>query len=636
LNPAFAPHPLRPMHSTDTTRLIQSTMSSVDLVHQQRQMHSAMFSTTDPSHPSNHHQVHSTAIYTDSTRQLHPALSTGGPRQMYSGDALLPNERQMHPAIATDSIRQTTTYSALSSEPQRQIHSPISTEPPTQPQRQIHSSPHSTDSLLQSTQRQMQSVVATTTSTATPDSQHQVHPDSSIPAEPTQPRHPPIQSTTPTDQQPQQPPQMEQSTSDPPPPPQSVSVPPTTDTTSQADTPTKTPSVAANKQPEDANLPPPKSKSKSKSKAPKRPSQVLCSPHSTSRGKQLTVEQRVFVVSRYMETGSTQAAIDLFTEHFPGVKPPTKHTVLRNVQKYRDHGSSHNRYKGNSGRKATIRTEETIEAVRKLLNDQPTTSTRKNGLGLSQSTFQRIVKNDLKWHPYKNHQRHQLTDKDIEMRTLFSKWFAGYCSNEHFVSRFVIGGEASFELNGRVNSLNTRLFTDKNDLPTFTSDRKKLFLWVGLCGNGSLLGPYFFDSDLNDQAYLTLFDTKILPSLLQSYESNIVGLWWVPDSKVAILTKEVREQLSRVFGNNVLAPGCGVQWPAKSPDLNPMDYFFWGYLKKKVFANPPASLEIMEKQIQDACDEIRQTNVVSNAMQELKRRTNSCIQRKGQHLEEYV
>ena len=31
--------------------------------------------------------------------------------------------------------------------------------------------------------------------------------------------------------------------------------------------------------------------------------------------------------------------------------------------------------------------------------------------------------------------------------------------------------------------------------------------------------------------------------------------------------------------------------PPRSPDLNPLDFFLWGYLKSRVFANKPKTIE---------------------------------------------
>jgi hypothetical protein len=35
-------------------------------------------------------------------------------------------------------------------------------------------------------------------------------------------------------------------------------------------------------------------------------------------------------------------------------------------------------------------------------------------------------------------------------------------------------------------------------------------------------------------------------------------------------------------------------WPARSPDLNPRDFFFWCCLKDKVYSNNPRTEELKE------------------------------------------
>ena len=42
--------------------------------------------------------------------------------------------------------------------------------------------------------------------------------------------------------------------------------------------------------------------------------------------------------------------------------------------------------------------------------------------------------------------------------------------------------------------------------------------------------------------------------------------------------------LDRQFDGRVISRRAirGVDWPARSPDLNPLDFCMWGYLKSKV------------------------------------------------------
>ena len=45
----------------------------------------------------------------------------------------------------------------------------------------------------------------------------------------------------------------------------------------------------------------------------------------------------------------------------------------------------------------------------------------------------------------------------------------------------------------------------------------------------------------------------------------------------------VREFLNKNFPSRVISWGCDIAWPARGPDLNPLDLWFWGMLKAKIY-----------------------------------------------------
>jgi hypothetical protein len=112
------------------------------------------------------------------------------------------------------------------------------------------------------------------------------------------------------------------------------------------------------------------------------------------------------------------------------------------VNKFNEHGTILNRNKGNSGRKRTQRIHENIAAVRTIITDDPNSSVRRNGSGLSKSTYQIILKSDLKLHPYKMQIKHQLLETDYARRTAFCNWIYG--RGPRFCDRLVVTDEAAF------------------------------------------------------------------------------------------------------------------------------------------------------------------------------------------------
>ena len=104
----------------------------------------------------------------------------------------------------------------------------------------------------------------------------------------------------------------------------------------------------------------------------------------------------------YFQTHSLAEVQRLFRLQFPGRNAPDKKNIWRNVKKYLDHGTSLNRNQKNSGRKRTGRSHDNIDAVHdELINNLAGSTCRVNNLGLPSATFNRIVRIDFKWHPYR-------------------------------------------------------------------------------------------------------------------------------------------------------------------------------------------------------------------------------------------
>ena len=243
---------------------------------------------------------------------------------------------------------------------------------------------------------------------------------------------------------------------------------------------------------------------------------------------------------------------DVFRARFPNRNVPSKSTIWRNVQKHFSSGTSHNRNKGNSGKSRVARSEENVASVRNLLEKNPeNVSARRNGLGISRSSFNRITKFELCWHPNRMHIRPSLLQTDFPQRVRFSEWWIRQCQRVHFMANIV--DEAGFMMNGEVNTHNIRRYAPKGDPPEFNFDRNdsraKLTVWVGL-------GPYFFDGDANGIAYLQMLDEHVFPQLSGQFGDQYVNgvfqtLWWAQDGAPAHRLIAVRDRLNATFSNRV-------------------------------------------------------------------------------------
>ena len=266
---------------------------------------------------------------------------------------------------------------------------------------------------------------------------------------------------------------------------------------------------------------------------------------------QLTTEQRVFVITTYYETRSPHAIQEAFMQQFPDRQPPNKTTIWRNVFKYERKGTSLICNKGNSGRRRSVRTGENIELLRNTLEQHPHVTTRINPINISRSSFNRTTKIDLRWHPYRMKIRQQLQENDFQRRLQFCHWFEDRCRNPRFLPYYVISDESVFFfMNGKDNTQNIREYAHLGNPPTFNFDvngsREKLTVWAAVCGNGSPIGPFFIDGNLNGNIYYEMLVERVFPALMENFEDQFEEdhfrrLWWAQDGASAHAVLQVGE-----------------------------------------------------------------------------------------------
>ena len=146
-------------------------------------------------------------------------------------------------------------------------------------------------------------------------------------------------------------------------------------------------------------------------------------------------------------------------------------------------------------------------------------------------------------------------------------------------------------MNGAVNTWNVREYAPKEQVPEFIYERnhsrEKITAWAGLCGNGTLLGPYIFDGNVNGYYYLKMINNFTFPQLQEHFNNQFDGvfqyLWWFQDRAPAHRLKVVRHKLHEMFANRVVIFYHEVEWPPRSFDMTHCDFFLWGYMKLQVF-----------------------------------------------------
>lgn len=161
--------------------------------------------------------------------------------------------------------------------------------------------------------------------------------------------------------------------------------------------------------------------------------------------------------------------------------------------------------------------------------------------------------------------------------------------------------------------------------------RFSLNMWCGLLNN-KLLGPYFIDGNLTAEKYLDILQ-DMLDDLPLEYRLN--EIWFQQDGCGPHNSRMVTDYLNQTFPNSWIGTRGPVAWPARSPDLNPLDFYLWGRLKNKVYNTPNATIEILREKIEDALKDIQEEEI-SNSIRNMNIRIAKCIEEDGRHFEQLL
>ncbi|GFV50482.1 uncharacterized protein TNCV_1861631 [Trichonephila clavipes] len=86
---------------------------------------------------------------------------------------------------------------------------------------------------------------------------------------------------------------------------------------------------------------------------------------------------------------------------------------------------------------------------------------------------------------------------------------------------------------------------------------------------------------------------------------DVQELWFQQDGATCHTARGTIDLLKDTFGDSLISRFGPVNWPPRSCDLTPLDYFLWGYVKSLVYADKPQTLDHLEDNIHRVIADIR-------------------------------
>uniref|UniRef100_A0A8C4XBZ0 Transposase n=1 Tax=Erpetoichthys calabaricus TaxID=27687 RepID=A0A8C4XBZ0_ERPCA len=276
--------------------------------------------------------------------------------------------------------------------------------------------------------------------------------------------------------------------------------------------------------------------------------------------------------------------------------PPTVHrNTISQINKMFDRTGSTNHPK-NPGPSRSVRTDAMKNRLRVEMESSPSRQLSAK-LNICKTSVLRML-HEMKHTPYHPRLLHALNKDDFDRRIEFLEmWLARLEGDPELAQNVVWTDEAIFHTSGSVNRHYCVFW--RADNPHITTEVEHKFpgvmVWAGVSYDG-IVGPYFLEGNITGDRFLNLL--------------NFDRMWWQQDRAPPHFAVNVTNFLDQQFPNRWLGHQGPVEWPPRSPDLTPPDFFglwlphspdlsplhilLWGALEGKVYKNKPRILEQLQ------------------------------------------
>jgi hypothetical protein len=169
-------------------------------------------------------------------------------------------------------------------------------------------------------------------------------------------------------------------------------------------------------------------------------------------------------------------------------------------------------------------------------------------------------------------------------------------------------------------------------IQTQTVRDRSLMVWAGVLGD-NVVGPFFIEGNVNGERYLNLLGDEVYPRL-EELNIDPQEIVFQQDGAPAHKHRDVVGWLNENF-LEWIGTNSNVKWPPRSPDLTPLDFAIWPYIKNLVYQTQPDSIEDLRERIINAFDTIT-PEMLRNIRANILKRLNLCLLLNGVHFEPYL
>jgi len=273
-----------------------------------------------------------------------------------------------------------------------------------------------------------------------------------------------------------------------------------------------------------------------------------------------------------------------------------------------------------------------LNTLKKKIKEDPTVSMRKHAkiLKVDPKTIRTAVHKDLGLKSFARMPRHLLTDRMKQTRLERCHKIHSFLKHNGSTVK-IFSDEKIFTVDQVYNRRNDRWIaeTTQEVKGVFRTKHPAQVMVLGVLGSdGNKMPPYFFkpNQKIGADVYYKVLRYTVLPWLKATYPDN--NYVWQQDGAPAHTSNKVQkfceENMANFWPKDF--------WPPSSPDLNPLDFFWWSAIESRTNATPHANMDSLKAAISREWEAYPKEDI-RRACASFRGRIEACIMADGGHIE---
>jgi hypothetical protein len=346
-------------------------------------------------------------------------------------------------------------------------------------------------------------------------------------------------------------------------------------------------------------------------------------------------EQFDLIEAYFVNAKNVTRALQWYAEQYPNRQIPSRFVLQRMVKNLKRHGRLESRLRR---LQQPIGYSDFDLSVLTYFEAYPKASSREAAEILG-SNHTRVL-SVLKKYKYKCYREGRLVQKllpgDTDRRLQFCRDIeAKLAQDENFLDYIIWSDESNFSNNGMYNRHNNHYWCRINPMRTHETNNQVRFsfnVWCGIMKNRVVM-VHIFEGHLNTVKYLEILELlrNALNDLPEEYDTFIFQQDGAPAHNSRLSTTYLNNHFQTWIGTKGI-----IKWPARSPDLTPLDYFLWGYVKDVIYKRTYENVRELKTEVHAAITNIHHNSLQRATKRQFLKRLDLCKRQNGAHFEQLL